>query len=412
MNGPDSRRPRLDRATADIRRAVRAALLDDPGDARYVVGVSGGADSLALAAACAFLQRGGVPGDGRRRAHSGGVPGTGRRQAQRTGAARFVAVTVDHGMQAGSEAVARRVGEVLEPLGLDHRVVPVTVDPQDPAGPEAAARNARYRALVAVAREVGARTVLLAHTLDDQAETVLLGLARGAGVRSLAGMAPRRPAEVDGGTGAAPGGSVDLVRPLLGLRREDTRASCTAQGLDVWDDPMNDDPTYARVRVRNTVLPTLEAELGPGIAQALARTADQAAADSVYLETEAVREWHALESELRRPSELQCSSEAQHPSELQGASAAGEGDVLLVPAGTARLPEALRWRIVRDRLRLCVGTAEEVGHGHVRAVDDLLVGARDGAVSVPGGARVRRRDDGGLLYHRVSGGRDARVRAE
>ena len=133
----------------------------------------------------------------------------------------------------------------------------MTVHDQADGGPEAAARTARYAALQSEAAGRQA-TIWLGHTLDDQAESVLLGLARGSGPRSLAGMAAR--------TGR-------LVRPLLGLRRSVTEQACAELDLDPWRDPHNDDPRFARVRVRRTVLPTLEAELGPGVAEALARTA-------------------------------------------------------------------------------------------------------------------------------------------
>mgnify|MGYP002039839183 CR=1 FL=1 len=137
-------------------------------------------------------------------------------------------------------------------------------------GPEAAARDARYRVLKDAAADAGASAVLLGHTLDDQAETVLLGLARGSGAASLQGMAPVR--EDDDG--------LRWVRPLLAVRRETTRACCTASDLEVWDDPHNADQRFARVRVRDRVLPVLEAELGPGIAEALARTAEQLREDA------------------------------------------------------------------------------------------------------------------------------------
>ena len=117
-------------------------------------------------------------------------------------------------------------------------------------GPEAAARDARYRVLKDAAADAGASAVLLGHTLDDQAETVLLGLARGSGAASLQGMAPVR--EDDDG--------LRWVRPLLAVRRETTRACCTASDLEVWDDPHNADQRFARVRVRDRVLPVLEAE--------------------------------------------------------------------------------------------------------------------------------------------------------
>ena len=124
-------------------------------------------------------------------------------------------------------------------------------------GPEAAARAARYRALADAAGDGTA--VLLGHTLDDQAETVLLGLGRGSGPRSIAGMRP-----VDG----------RWLRPLLGVRRETTRAACTAEQLAYRDDPHNADPRFTRVRLRREVLPLLEDTLQGGVAAALARTAE------------------------------------------------------------------------------------------------------------------------------------------
>ncbi|MGN7966815.1 tRNA lysidine(34) synthetase TilS [Microbacterium sp. 22179] len=236
--------PSLDPAIAEIRRAVRTALADLPEGAAVVVALSGGADSLALAAAVAF-------------------------EAPKAGI-RATAVTVDHALQTGSDAVAARAAEQATTLGLEACVVRVEVDDATDDGPESAARDARYRALRDVADEVGARAVLLGHTLDDQAETVLLGLARGAGAASLQGMAPVR--EDDDG--------VRWMRPMLAVRRTTTRAFCAASALDVWDDPHNLDDRFARVRVRERVLPVLETEIGPGIAEALARTAEQLREDA------------------------------------------------------------------------------------------------------------------------------------
>jgi len=217
-------------AVAAVRLAVRRALADlDPG-ARVMVACSGGADSLALLAATVF--------EARRPAHA------------------VLGVTVDHGLQPDSAEHAAAVVDQMSGLGAEpHRV---TVEVGTTGGPEAAARAARYAALDAEARALGADVVLLGHTRDDQAETVLLGLARGSGARSLSGMAPRND---------------PYRRPLLDLSREDTRAACAAEGLTPWEDPHNADPAYARVRVRRTVLPVLESELGPGVAEALARTA-------------------------------------------------------------------------------------------------------------------------------------------
>ncbi|MFF7682834.1 tRNA lysidine(34) synthetase TilS [Microbacterium sp. NPDC007973] len=234
------RRPGLSPAVAEVRRAVRAALEGRTG--AVVVALSGGADSLALAAATGF-------------------------EAERLGI-RVEAVVIDHGLQDGSDAVARRAAEIVRERGMAARVVAVHVVAKD--GPEADARAARYAGLARAAAETGADAVLLGHTLDDQAETVLLGLARGSGATSLAGMTPERR------DAAGP----VWLRPLLGVRRRTTVAACAAEGLDAWSDPHNTDPSYARVRVRERVLPVLETELGPGVAEALARTAEQLREDA------------------------------------------------------------------------------------------------------------------------------------
>jgi tRNA(Ile)-lysidine synthase len=236
-------RPSLSPAVAEVRRAVRAALerLPADGDPAVIVALSGGADSLALAAAVAF-------------------------EAPKLGF-RPLAVTVDHGLQPDSARVADAAAAAARALGLTASVVAVSVD--GPGGPEASARVARYAALAEAARAQRAAAVLVAHTLDDQAETVLLGLARGSGAASLQAMAPI--SDLDG---------VPLLRPLLDVRRAITRAACAAEGLEAWDDPHNADPRFARVRVRERVLPVLEAELGPGIAEALARTAEQLREDA------------------------------------------------------------------------------------------------------------------------------------
>ncbi len=235
------RRPGLDPAVAEVRLAVRRALTGLEPGATVLVAVSGGADSLALAAATAFE-----------------APKLGLRAAS---------LTVDHGLQDGSADAAAAAAAKARALGLEAGVVRVEVGAT--GGPEAAAREARYAALAEGAHAVGATATLTGHTLDDQAETVLLGLARGAGASSLQGMA--EASELEG---------VTLLRPLLGVRRATTRAACAAEGLEPWDDPHNAESRFARVRVRERVLPVLEAELGPGIAEALARTAAQLREDA------------------------------------------------------------------------------------------------------------------------------------
>ena len=233
-------------AVAEVRAAVRGCLADLAAGELVLVACSGGADSLALAAATAFA-----------------APRLGLRAG---------AVTVDHGLQPRSAERAAKVAALLGELGLDPvRSAAVTVPQAGPGakGPEAAARVARYGALDAAAAEYGAAAVLLGHTLDDQAETVLLGLARGSGGRSLAGMPARRG---------------PYRRPLLAVRRAATAAACAELGLEPWQDPHNADFRFARARVRHQVMPALEAALGPGVAEALARTAGQLRADAECLD--------------------------------------------------------------------------------------------------------------------------------
>jgi tRNA(Ile)-lysidine synthase len=175
-------------------------------------------------------------------------------------------------MQEGSGIVAAETAQKLAKLGL-YPVEIRTVVVGSEGGPEAAARTARYAALDKVAEEAGANAILLGHTLNDQAETVLLGLARGSGAKSLNGMAPISEKGLSG----------LYLRPLLGIKRETTEAFCTDSGLEPWHDPMNKDEAYTRVRVRQNLLPALEAELGPGIAEALARTAETLREDDEVL---------------------------------------------------------------------------------------------------------------------------------
>jgi tRNA(Ile)-lysidine synthase len=216
----------MDPAVAAIRLAVRDGLSDLEPGALVLAAVSGGADSLALAAALA-------------------------QEAPRLDL-RAGAVTIDHGLQEGSPERAEDVVATCAELGLDPVVVEA-VEVGQAGGPEGAAREARLAALEAVAERIGAAAVLLGHTLDDQAETVLLGLARGSGARSLSGMSPRRDR---------------LRRPLLGIRRVTTNEACQALDLVPWADPHNSDPAFARARVRQEALPAMVDALGDGIPEA------------------------------------------------------------------------------------------------------------------------------------------------
>ncbi|MCP3783741.1 tRNA lysidine(34) synthetase TilS [Micromonospora sp. A3M-1-15] len=311
---------------AAVRLAVRRALTGLPGAGPVLVACSGGADSLALAAATAFV-----------------APRLDRRAGL---------VTVDHGLQPGSAERAERVARWAAESGLDPvEVVPVTVAGR-PGGPEAAAREARYAALVAAARRHGAAGVLLGHTRDDQAETVLLALARGAGPRGLSGMPARR--ELDG---------VPLLRPLLDVPRDDTREACAALGLTPWADPHNVDPAYARSRVRADLLPALVEALGPGVVGNLARTARLLAADTAALDELA----GAALAEVR---------------------AAGGG---LSVDGLAALPAAVRTRVLHAWARELGAPPAALSHRHVAALDALVTDWHgQGPAHLPGGLPVRR----------------------
>lgn len=329
MAGPDP-------AVAAVRGAVAACLADLPDDAPVLVACSGGPDSLALAAGLAFV----VARDVRR-----GAP---PRVAG--------AVVVDHDLQPGSAAVAARAADACRALGLAPVEV-VRVDARGAGGPEAAARDARYAALHAAADRLGAAAVLLGHTRDDQAESVLLGLARGSGSRSLAGMPAARGV---------------LRRPLLGLARAQTVAACAALGLDPWHDPTNipgagDGTAPARSRVRARVLPVLEAELGPGVAAALARTADLLREDADALD--------ALAAELL--------DRATRPD--------GDGAVNLDVAVLAEAPAALRHRALRAAAVRAGAPAGAVTRAHVAAVAALVTGWRgQGPVHLPGHVAAHR----------------------
>jgi tRNA(Ile)-lysidine synthase len=286
-----------------------------------LVACSGGADSLALLSAAVFEAR--------------SAPWS------------VVGVTVDHGLHDASAEITTKVVGQMAVLGADE-TASIRVDVEAAGhGVEAAARQARYAVLEEIAERYGSATVLLGHTLDDQAETVLLGLARGSGGRSLAGM--RRSFGV-------------FRRPLLDLSRAQTEQACRAQGIEWWTDPANDDPRYARSRVRHTVLPVLEAELGPGVTSALARTADLLRADVELLDGLAATAYAALD----RPLAV---------------------DALLA------LAPAVRSRVLRMAALAAGARDADLFHEHIRALDALLTDWHgQGPVDLPGRVRGARRD--------------------
>jgi tRNA(Ile)-lysidine synthase len=287
------------------------------------VALSGGPDSLALTAAAARLR-----------------PTT--------------ALIVDHGLQPDSAVVAESARTQALTLGcVDAQVIRVHVGNE--GGPEAAARAARYAALSAYQ----AGPVLLGHTLDDQAETVLLGLGRGSGPRSIAGMRPHDP---------------PWCRPLLGVRRTVTHAACQELGLTPWQDPHNTDRRFTRTRLRLEVLPLLEEVLGGGVAEALARTA----------------------TALREDTELIDTLAAQALPDVK----AGAG---LHALTLAELPDPVRRRVIRGWL--LAGGATGLTDKQIRGVDTLVTGWRgQGGVAVGASLRDERliagRRDGVLTLWR------------
>ena len=322
--------PRRSPTFVALRRRVRDTLpLWHPGEpTTLTVGVSGGADSLALVAACAAEARGRSDLD-------------------------ILAVIIDHGLQAATAAVARDTAALLTSWGISTRVVPVEVQPTG-TGPEDAARQVRHRVLreIGVEVDVGKRGfVALAHTTDDQAETVLLGMARGSGPAALGGM-PTVTRWDDG---------VTVIRPLLhtcsgqksGARRADTLATCAELGVTPWHDPHNDDPGYTRVRVRNEVLPVLAEQLGQGAVTNLARTADQIRRDNAFLD------------------------------ELARQTLPDVSDLTLLHPSTKDLSGALRSRVLKQWAE--ANGARQLTAEHVETLDKLLrEPAILGPVDLPG----------------------------
>jgi tRNA(Ile)-lysidine synthase len=309
-------------AVAATRLAVRTELAQLPPDSVVLVGCSGGPDSLALAGAVGF------------EAPKRGVKAAG--------------LVVDHRLQPGSSEVAEFAATQCRALGLDPVEVQTVRVPRDGSGPEGAARSARYRSLEDTAERLGAAAVFIGHTRDDQAEQVLLGLARGSGSRSLSGMPRRRGL---------------FVRPFISLGRAETEAACAAYEVEPWRDPHNEDPTFARVRARG-FLRALENELGPGIAAALARSAEMLREDADYLEDQA--------RELR-PS---------------------LGDGPWSASALLALPRALRTRVWRLLAVEAGCGAGQLTAAHVESLDALLTSWHgQGPLTLPGYVQASRSGD-------------------
>ena len=302
-----------------IRLALRTELSDLTAGDTVIVSVSGGADSSSLAAALL--------------------------QEAKERAIRVIAVIIDHALQANSADVAQNTKVELSKMGYENiEIKRIKVEVTD--GVEASARRARYAALNEIADSVNAVAIFLGHTKDDQAETVLLGLARGSGTRSLSGMAER----------------IDRYRrPLLSITRKQTEAACKEVGIKFWSDPHNQSMEYARVRVREKVLPLMESEIGPGIADALTRSAKLLRDDA-----DALDEW---------------------AEEVLGEIDPNEMDIEML----ASLPRAIRSRVIRRAIYLAGAPSGSLGAEHIEPVEALVTAWKgQGPVSLPGGVTVSR----------------------
>ena len=306
-------------AIVSLRAAVRPHLDQlEAGDA-FLVAVSGGADSLALAYALLLESK--------------------------TLALRSCAITIDHQLQENSDAQATRVANQLKEMGYDEVHIKKVVVTSD-SNIESNARDVRYQEIYSYSKEAKAKAIFLGHTFNDQAETVLLGLARGSGTRSLSGMAVENE---------------NYIRPLLSITREETERACREVGLDFWSDPHNFDSDFARVRVRREVIPFLEGTLDSGISRALVRTAALARDDA-----DALDEWAEREAKSQDLSDLDCQY-------------------------LATLPRAITTRILRIAALAAGTTPGTLTFEQITAMEALISAWKgQGALSLSGGVKVER----------------------
>lgn len=300
-----------------IRQAVRPWV--EAADARILIGVSGGADSLALAIATQIECK--------------------------AAAIDCVAIIIDHQLQEGSGAISLQCRDKLINIGLATvEIIPVDVQIED--GLEGSARRARFQAFEGAIARYQPDYFLLGHTKNDQAESVLLGLARGSGTRSLSGMA-----EANG----------IYIRPLLEIDRETTERACAESGITPWVDPHNSDLHHARVRVRREVLPNLEANLGPGIIGALARSARILREDADALDA------------------------------LADSYLTGQNPLSLDIKGLTGLEKAIRIRVLRSVIYAAGAPEGSLTADHLAPVEALITNWHgQGEISLPGGVKVLR----------------------
>ena len=306
-------------ALLELRQAVRFWFEKLEPNSKVCIGVSGGADSLALAAA-AKLESKNFSID-------------------------LVSVIVDHGLQANSAEIAEFAKQQLIKLGFEDIFVG-RAGVQITDGLEASARRARYKVFQQAIETYGPNTFLLGHTKNDQAEGVLLGLARGSGTKSLSGMQ-----EVSG----------IFVRPLLGIDRATTEIACHESNIEYWVDPHNSNQDFTRVRVRENILPLLENEIGPGIIDALARSAKILREDATALD-----EWAESVFRQVKPMDIEISI-------LDG------------------LPVAVRSRVLRMAIYAAGAPAGSISAAHLEPIEAFVSDWRgQGHTSLPGGVKVCR----------------------
>ena len=306
-------------ALLELRKAVRFWFEKLEPNSKVCIGVSGGADSLALAAA-AKLEANNFSID-------------------------LVAVIVDHGLQENSAEISQFAKQQLTKLGFEDIFIG-KANVQITDGLEASARRARYKVFQQAIETYNPNIFLLGHTKNDQAEGVLLGLARGSGTKSLSGMQ-----EVSG----------NFVRPLLGIDRVTTEIACREANIEFWVDPHNSNQEFTRVRVRENILPLLENEIGPGIIDALARSAKILREDATALD-----EW--AESIFRQvePMDIEIS--------------------ILVG-----LPDAIRSRVLRMAIYAAGAPVGSISAAHLEPIEAFVSDWRgQGHTSLPGGVKVCR----------------------
>ncbi len=299
----------------EIRKAVKPWTADS--SQTILFGCSGGADSMALALAL-FLE------------------------ANQT---KVIPVVVDHGLQDGSAQITSQTISKLKEIGYT-QVETAVAQVKITDGLEASARRARYQIFNQFVDTYRPKYFLLAHTLNDQAETVLLGLARGSGARSLSGMAVENNI---------------YVRPLLKISRQTTVAACHEGGIEIWSDPHNDDLRFARVRTRKNVLPNLEENLGPGITEALVRSADLLRDDADALDSFALEYFAQTDPLNLSVNELE------------------------------RLPRAIRTRVLRLAIYQAGAPAGSLSAEHINGAEALISdwhGQKE--LSLPGDVKLLR----------------------